>query len=360
MRGFDYSILAARRWDTETMNLTNLIHEYKGKQDMYLRQKPAELDRLVEVAKVQSTEASNRMEGIVTSSSRINALMQQKTTPRNRNEKEIAGYRDVLNTIHKSHDYIPVRSNYILQLHRGLMQYTGSSFGGKYKSTQNYLEETRKDGSKTIRFTPVTPYETGPCINAICESYQREIERQEVDPLLLMPVFIADFLCIHPFNDGNGRMSRLLTLLLLYQAGYMVGRYISIEKHIEKTKEVYYQALDDISQGWHEGKDNPEPFIKYLLGVILGCYREFEDRVDALSKPDKEGKTMVKSSATDIVRAAVESRIGRFTKKELMNICPTLSRSSVEAGLRELLQNGEIRRFGTGRSTFYLRSDALR
>ena len=360
MRNFDYSFLATRRWDTETMNLTNLIHEYKGKQDLYLRQKPAELDRLVEIAKVQSTEASNRMEGIVTTSSRINALMRQKTTPRNRDEKEIAGYRDVLNTIHESHDYIPIRSNYILQLHRDLMQYTGSSLGGKYKSTQNYLEETREDGTKFIRFTPVAPYETEPCINAICGCYQREMDRQEVDPLLLMPVFIADFLCIHPFSDGNGRMSRLLTLLLLYQAGYVVGRYISIEKHIEKTKEVYYQTLDDISQGWHEEKDDPEPFIKYMLGVILGCYREFEDRVDALSKPDKDGKTIVKSSATDIVRAAVQSRIGRFTKTEIMNLCPTLSRSSVEAGLRKLIQDGEVERFGTGRSTFYVRSDAVR
>ena len=360
MRSFDYSSLANRRWDVETMNLIGQIHEYKGKQDLYLRQKPAELDKLVEIAKVQSTEASNRMEGIVTTSNRINALMRQKTTPKNRDEKEIAGYRDVLNTIHENHDYIPVRSSYILQLHRDLMQYTGSSLGGKYKATQNYLEETREDGSKFIRFTPAAPYETEPYIIAICDNYEKAIARQDVDPLLLMPVFIADFLCIHPFSDGNGRMSRLLTLLLLYQAGYVVGRYVSVEKHIEKTKEVYYQALDEISQGWHEATDDPEPFIKYMLGVILGCYREFEDRVDILSKPDKDGKTLVKSSATDIVRAAVNSRIGKFTKTEIMNICPTLSRSSVEAGLRELIQKGEIQRFGTGRSTFYLRSDAVR
>ena len=170
MRSFDYSFLANRRWDIETMNLISLIHEYKGKQDLYLRQKPAELDKLVEIAKVQSTEASNRMEGIVTTSNRINALMRQKTMPRNRDEKEIAGYRDVLNTIHENHDYIPVRSNYILQLHRDLMQYTGSSLGGKYKATQNYLEETREDGSKFIRFTPVAPYETEPCMISICNS----------------------------------------------------------------------------------------------------------------------------------------------------------------------------------------------
>ena len=360
MREFDYSFLADRLWDTEIVNYTNFIHEYKGKQDLYLRQKPVELDRLVEIAKIQSTESSNRIEGIVTTSSRIHALMQEKTTPRNRNEKEIAGYRDVLNTIHESHDYIPIRSNYILQIHRDLMQYTDSALGGQYKVTQNYLEETRADGSKFIRFTPVAPYETEPCVIAACAAYQRAIDEKKTDPLLIMPVFLTDFLCIHPFSDGNGRMSRLLTLLLLYQAGYVVGRYISVEKHIEKTKYVYYDALHEASEGWHEGKGNPDAFIKYMLGVILACYREFEMRVDALSKPDENGKSFVKSSALDIVRAAIETRIGKFTKTEILNICPTLSRSSVEASLRELIATGEIMRFGTGRATYYLRSDAIR
>lgn len=180
------------------------------------------------------------------------------------------------------------------------------------------------------------------------------------DPLLIIPVFIHDFLCIHPFNDGNDRMSRLLTLLLLYQSGYEVGRYISIEKHIEKTKNSYYDVLDLASQGWHEGEEDPESFIKYMLGVILACYREFESRIEVLSKPDEEGNVLVKSSATDIVRAAIQSRIGKFTKTEILNICPTISRSSVEAGLREMIANGEIVRFGTGRATYYLRSDALK
>ena len=360
MRKFDYCALSEKLWDTEILNYTNLIHEYKGKQDLYIRQKPVELEKLLEIAKIQSTESSNRIEGIVTTASRIRALVKEKTTPRNRDEYEIAGYRDVLNTIHENHDHIPLRSNYILQLHRDLMQYTGSNLGGSYKITQNYLQETRADGTTFIRFTPVPPYETEPCMHAICESYQRVINEQKIDPLLVIPVFLTDFLCIHPFNDGNGRMSRLLTLLLLYQAGYQVGRYISIEKHIEKTKDSYYNALELASQGWHEEKGDPEPFLKYMLAVILACYREFESRVDALSKPDESGKVLVKSSATDIVRAAVESRIGKFTKTEIMNICPTLSRSSVEAGLRELITSGEIQRFGSGRSTYYLRSDAIR
>lgn len=360
MRDFDYSALAQRLWDTETLNYTSLIHEHKGRQDLYIRQKPLELERLVEVAKVQSTESSNRIEGIVTTASRIQALVKDKTTPRNRDEYEIAGYRDVLNTIHENHDYIPIRGNYILQLHRDLMRYTGSSLGGTYKVTQNYIQEMGADGKAFIRFTPAAPLEAGPYVDAICESYNKVIAEQKVDPLLAIPVFIADFLCIHPFNDGNGRMSRLLTLLLLYQSGYQVGRYVSIEKHIEKTKQSYYDALELVSQGWHEGNGDPEPFMKYMLGVILACYREFEDRMDALSKPDERGRTLVKSSATDIVRAAVQSRIGKFTKAEIMGICPTLSRSSVEAGLRELVAKGEIQRFGAGRSTHYLRSDTIR
>ena len=360
MREFDYTVLLRRTWDTETVNCVSLIHEYKGKQDLYLRQKPVEMEKLVEIAKVQSTESSNRIEGIATTASRIRALVREKTTPRNRDECEIAGYRDVLNTIHENYDYIPVRGSYILQLHRDLMKYTGSSLGGAYKVTQNYLQETRGDGSTFIRFTPVPPHETESSVDAICESFWKTVELRKADPLLIIPVFITDFLCIHPFNDGNGRMSRLLTLLLLYQAGYRVGRYVSLEKHIEKTKVSYYEALDGASQGWHEGKGDPEPFIKYMLGVILACYREFDARVDALSKPGEHGKELVKASATDIVRSAIARRIGKFTKTEIMNDCPTISRSSVEAGLRELIAKGEIRRFGVGRATYYLRSDAVR
>ena len=360
MRSFDYQALADFLWDTEVVNLLSLIHEYKGKQDVYLRQKPAELKRLVEIAKVQSTESSNRIEGIVTTSSRISALMKEKITPRNRDEKEIAGYRDVLNTIHENYEYIPLRSSYILQLHKNLMKYAGGPQIGRYKAAQNYLEETRPDGSKFIRFTPVTPYETEPCIVSICEAYQKAIDGQKIDPLLLIPVFIKDFLCIHPFSDGNGRMSRLLTLLLLYKSGYAAGKYVSIEKHIEKTKDAYYDALEKASQGWHEGNGDQIPFIRYLLGVILACYREFEERVAVLTKPDASGKKLVKSTAMEIVRAAVESRIGKFTKTEILNICPTISRSSVEQGLRDLLSGNEIQKFGKGKATCYVKTDALR
>ena len=361
MRQFDYSKFSSKQWDNEILNYLTQIHEYKGKQELYIRQKPVELERLVEVAKVQSVESSNRIEGIVTTSSRLGKLVSEKTTPKSRDEKEIAGYRDVLNTVHESHDYIPINGNIILQLHRDLMKYTGSGLGGQFKVTQNYLKETREDGSEFIRFTPVPPYETEPCVRAICESFSTTSAVQEVDSLLLIPVFIHDFLCIHPFNDGNGRMSRLLTLLLLYKNGYNVGKYISIEKHIEKTKGSYYDALEDASRGWREEEDDPTPFIKYMLGVILACYRDFEERINIIgettvvstTKSGKRRSTTIKSSAQDIVKTAVDSKIGKFTKKEIAMICPSISEKSVEGALKKLLDEGYIEKHGSARNTFY-------
>ncbi len=203
MREFDYMKLKSKLWDSEILSYVAQIHEYKGRQELYIRQKPVELERLVEIAKIQSTESSNKIEGIVTTSTRIRQLCEDKTAPRNRDEREIMGYRDVLNTIHESHDYIPIRPSYILQLHRDLLQYAQESFGGQFKNTQNYISETRSDGSRFVRFTPMAPCETPNAVEAICESYQKALDMQVVDPLILIPIFINDFLCIHPFNDGN-------------------------------------------------------------------------------------------------------------------------------------------------------------
>ena len=244
------------------------------------------------------------------------------------------------------------------------MKYADTGMGGRYKITQNYLKETRADGSEFIRFTPVAPYETEPCVEAICNEYRKIIEEQEVDPLLILPVFIHDFLCIHPFNDGNGRMSRLLTLLLLYRSRYEVGKYISIEKHIEKTKNVYYDVLEDASAGWHEEKDDPTSFIKYMLGVVLACYREFEERVKIIGESTKVVETKkgrkktvtVRSTAYDIVRAAVDTELGKFTKKEITYICPSISEKSVEAVLKRLVDEGYVDKHGSRKGTFYSRS----
>lgn len=349
MRSFDYSILKNKTWDNEILGLVAQIHEYKGRQELYLKQKPEELDRLVEIAKIQSTEASNEIEGIQTTNTRLKQLVADKTAPRNRDEEEIMGYRDVLNTIHENYEYIPIRANYILQLHRDLFRYSKKGIGGHFKNTQNYISATDSEGNEFVLFTPVTPYETPPAVDAICESYNRVIDTQEIDALLLTPVFIHDFLYIHPFNDGNGRMSRLLTTLLLYKSGYVIGKYISLESKIAKNKNLYYDALEACQRGWYESQEDPAPFIKYLLRTILAAYRDFEDRVDLVSE---------KLPAVEVVRRAVYGKIGKFTKRDIMELCPTIGKTSVENSIKQLVDRGVLVKHGSGRSTYYTRSDA--
>lgn len=346
VRQFDYTQLKNHTWDSEILGYVAQIHEYKGRQQMYLRQREAELDKLVEIAKVQSTEASNEIEGIRTTNTRLKQLCADKTTPRNRDEKEIMGYRDVLNTIHENYEYIPLRPNYILQLHRDLYRYSEKDIGGKFKNTQNYISATDSQGNTFVLFTPLPPYETPTAIEQICESYNRVIDTQEIDPLILIPVLIHDFLCIHPFNDGNGRMSRLMTTLLLYRSGYYVGKYISLESKIARNKDLYYDALEASQHGWQEGKDDPTPFIKYLLSVILAAYRDFDERMDLV-----DGKR----SALEIVQQAVESKLGKFTKADLIELCPTLGKTSVESSIKKLVDEGVLVKHGKGRATFYTR-----
>ncbi|MGI5831300.1 MAG: Fic family protein [Thermoguttaceae bacterium] len=348
MRRFDYDELRKKAWESEVLALVARIHEYKGRCEMFLAGKPAVLEALVEIAKVRSTEASNKIEGVVTTNTRIRQLCEEKTTPRNRDEEEISGYRDVLRTIHESFGYIPITANYILQLHDMLFRYSGRSIGGRFKNVQNHISETLPDGTTFIRFTPVSPFETPDAVRAMCESYNRVIDDGTVNPLLLIPVFINDFLCIHPFNDGNGRMSRLLTTLLFYRSGYAVGRYISLEAKIEGTKDAYYDVLRTSSLGWHEGTNDYLPFIKYLLGTLLACYRDFEERVLLVNE---------KLPAMELVRNAVKTRIGKFTKREIMELCPSIKKSSVENSLRKLTEQGIITRHGNGKKTFYTRNN---
>ena len=347
MRAFRYEKIAKKTWDSETLQLVAGIRECKGRQEMFLAQKPAALKKLVEIARVQSTEASNKIEGIVTSSARVKELCEERVLPRNRDEEEISGYRDALNTIHENFEYIPITPNYILQLHGMLYRYSGREIGGRFKNVQNYITNTRADGNAWTRFTPLAPYETPEAVAEICASYSKAIDDGVVDPLILIPIFIDDFLCIHPFNDGNGRMSRLLTILLLYQSGFVVGRYISLEAKIEKTKDVYYNVLQSASVGWHEEMNDPTPLIKYLLGTILSAYRDFEDRVNL-----GDGKL----PAVEQVRQAVKMKIGKFTKSEIMELCPGIGKTSVENSLKALVEDSSITPHGQGKATYYTRN----
>ena len=347
MRTFNYSLIKDNKWDSELLGLIAAIYKEAGKQEMYLKQKPQELEKLVEIAKIQSTEASNAIEGIVTTNTRIRQLMEEKTTPRNRDEKEIAGYRDVLGIIHESFDAIPITQNYILQLHKILFSHLGNPAAGKTKTVQNYISASFPDGHTETLFIPLAPYETPEALDGICEEYNRVIGNAELEPLIAIPVFIHDFLCIHPFNDGNGRMSRLLTTLLLYRSGFYVGKYISLEAKIAKHKDLYYDALSASQNGWHEGSNDPVPFIKYLLGTILAAYRDFEDRFALVE---------IKRSALDMVRLATQYKIGRFTKQDIRELCPSISISSIEGALRKMVDNGEIKREGSGKNTFYYRT----
>ncbi len=344
MRDYNYKEKWHKLLTPEIVKKLTLIHEYKGEQRLFIEAHKDELKELVEIAKVQSTEASNRIEGISTADDRLKNLVQAKTTPRNRDESEIAGYRDVLNTIHESYDYIPININYILQLHRDLYKFLGNVDGGTFKTSDNVIRETDTDGNESVRFRPVAAWETPEHIDELCKAFG--LAKDEVDPLLLNAMFILDFLCIHPFNDGNGRMSRLLTLLLLYQSDFIVGKYISIEKIIEESKETYYEALQDSSINWHENENDYKPFVNYMLGVIVHAYKEFESRVKLLTSPNL--------SKADRIREIIKNHIGTITKSELMEMNPDISDTTIQRALAELLKGGEIEKIGGGRYTKYV------
>lgn len=345
MREYNYNKVWQKMLTPEIVALLTQIHEFKGEQTLFVEAKADTLTQLMDIAKIQSTEASNKIEGIFTSDERLKKIVQDKTMPRTRNEKEIAGYRDVLATIHESHDYIPPKPTIILQLHRDLYKFSGLSFGGSYKNADNIIAEEALDGTKSIRFTPVAAWETPEAIEKLCKAYEEIVNTGIADPLLIIPMFILDFLCIHPFNDGNGRMSRLLTLLLLYRSEYIVGKYISIEKKIEQSKETYYEVLQQSSDGWHEEKNDYAPFVQYMLGIVISAYREFSSRVQllstsGLSKPER-------------IEEIIKETLGKITKAEILRKCPDISQVTVQRALQELQNSGKIIKVGGGRYTYY-------
>jgi len=345
MREFDYKKQYNQLLSSDIVSLLSLIHEFRGKQTLYVSGKPDALAQLLEIAKIQSTEASNKIEGIVTTSERLKQLVRDKTMPKTRSEKEIAGYRDVLSTIHESYDYIPPKTSMILQLHRDLYKFTGKTIGGSYKNADNVIAEEHPDGSQTIRFQPIPAWETPEAMQKLCEAYDAAINDSELDSLLLIPMFILDFLCIHPFNDGNGRMSRLLTLLLFYRAGYIVGKYISLEKIISDTKETYYEVLQESSYDWHQGQNDYQPFVRYMLGTIAAAYREFSSRVELL--------TVGKITKADRVRETIRNHTGAITKAEIVELCPDISEVTIERALNDLKNEGAILKVSGGRYAKY-------
>ena len=345
MREFNFKTEYNKLLTPEVVAYLTRIHEYKGQQNRFIEAKADALSDLLEVAKIQSTEASNRIEGIITTDDRLKKIVRDKTMPKTRGEKEIAGYRDVLATIHESHDYIPPKPSIILQLHRDLYKFSGKAIGGSFKNSDNVIAEELPDGQRIVRFEPVPAWETPEAVTALCNAFEEAMRDTELDPLLLIPMFILDFLCIHPFNDGNGRMSRLLTLLLLYRSGYIVGKYISIEKLISDTKETYYEALQASAYNWHEEANDYAPFVTYMLGILVAAYRDFESRIEllttkGLSKPDR-------------VREIIKNHLGKITKSEIMAQCPDISQITVQRALADLLKSGEIIKLSGGRYTSY-------
>ncbi|WP_251125369.1 Fic family protein [Exiguobacterium sp. s37] len=346
MRNYNYQYLSNLPLPMETVRLIGRINEYKGKQDLYKQQAPQILNTLRDVAVIQSTKASNAIEGIVVTESRLHTIMSKTSDPADRSEAEIAGYRDVLDLIHASAPDIPINPNILLQLHKELYKFVPVE-GGKWKNVDNEISETFPDGTRRTRFIPVSAFETPAAVQALCDSLKERRQQEDVDPLILTSYFVLDFLSIHPFNDGNGRMARLLTLLMLYQSGFEVGRYISLEKIIEERKEDYYESLRLSSIHWHDNRQNPFHWINYLLSVILAAYKELESRV-GLVTTGSQNKTVR-------IRRFVEGRISPFTKTDVRNACPDISEATINRVLRELRDEGVIASSGLGRSAKWIK-----
>lgn len=345
MRTFDYTHTPKELLTEAIMGSVAFLHEHKGRQALFIEQRPTELGLLCEVAKIQSTGSSNRIEGISTTNNRLSALMREDVMPRNRNEQEIVGYRDVLSLIHESYDAIDVIPNVILQLHKILYKPTDYSFGGKWKDSDNVIAEVGADGKQRVRFVPTPAIAVPHAMEQLCDTYNKSISAGVVDPLLLAAMFVFDFVCIHPFSDGNGRMSRLLTLLLLYRSGYLVGKYVSIEHEIERSKETYYEALQASSTGWSDGTNTYLPFVSYFLGCLIMASRIFEERL--------EGVVVNRIPKPERIEVLLSRSFGDVSKSEILSKCPDISPTTANRTLSALLKAGKIQKIGGGRGTKY-------
>ena len=345
MKSFNPGFLEKQPITQNLLQTIRGIAEYKGKQDLYKEQSPQVLETLRQAAIIQSTESSNRLEGITAPLERIKELVARKATPKNRSEQEIAGYRDVLNTIHANYADIPFTTGVVLQFHRDLYQFLPGE-GGKWKPVDNEITETNANGTKIVRFKPVPAHQTQDAMEELHKRFDNLWQSGEIEPLLLIPAYVLDFLCIHPFLDGNGRMARLLTLLLLYKAGYEVGRYISLEQMVEHTKESYYDTLYQSSQGWHETQHPILPWWEYFLGVILlGVYKEFERRVGMI--------TTTRGAKREMILDTVSRLPQRFQIGDIERACLAVSRPTINRALRELREQGKIICVKSGRDAIW-------
>ena len=341
----DYNKYLEMNFGNEIINMITKIHEYKAKTELFSIANQDILEKLTTVAKIQSVDSSNRIEGIFTSDKRLKEIVIDKVKPQNRNESEIAGYRSALELIHTSHEYMDIKPNVIKQLHKMLYEFSGNSIGGLYKNIDNIIEEKDIYGNSKIRFIPVKPHLTSDYVESLCEEYNQTIKLNIIDPLFLIPTFVFDFLCIHPFSDGNGRMSRLLTLLLLYKSGYYAGKYISIEKVIEDTKDTYYDVLEYSNNKWQEQENDIKPFIIYYLGIVIKAYRTLEDRYIIVRES--------KISNKERVFKYIDESFTPVSKKELVDILSDIAQVTIERHLNNLLKANKIQKIGQGRSTQY-------
>lgn len=348
MKKFDYETLNHLRLNNEAINKLTMIYQLRGESKSYQIDYHEELQKLVEVAKVQSTSSSNRIEGIYTSDERLNKIMAKKVEPHNRDEREIAGYRDVLALIHQNYRYMPISRNTILAMHQRLFRYTGDSWGGKFKDINNKIIAKYADGHEKVRFNPPPAYLTPELVSNLCRDYNAAIQKDDFSPLVLSAAFVFDFVSIHPFRDGNGRMSRLLMLLTMYQLGFEVGKYISLEKIIEDSKDTYYEALAASSKGWNENENDYLPFINYYLGIIVRAYHDLIERMGLVHNPHSE------LSASELILKTLNEELRPLSKKELVELIPRYSQTTIQRNLHQLLVHKKIQKIGRSRNTRYI------
>lgn len=344
MKSLDRDFLERQAIPIEMGGLIQALGEFKGRQELFRHQSPQVLESLRQVAIIESTESSNRIEGVTVAPDRLKELMRRPTEPKDRSEAEILGYRNVLSRIHITPDQFEITEEMILGFHREIYAQTDLP-AGHWKRRDNTIEERLPDGRWITRFVPVSARETPFYMKELCLRFNRLWDQRRISPLLLIPAFVLDFLCIHPFTDGNGRVSRLLTVLLLNQCGYGVGRYISLERLIEQSKETYYEALQMSSARWHEEHHRLKPWWEYSLGVLIGAYREFEERVGTI--------TTARGAKREMVRQAIERLPDQFTVKELRGACPGVSTDMVRVVLREFQKDNLLTCSGHGPGAFW-------